>query len=239
MYIHVLCFWQRRALAPNTPVNFSPFSPFSGSSSGWCHAARSGQTHRTGASHQSPGSGSAPARQSPQHTQHRTAGRKRAVGKRKKKIETGRQKSSLPLHLQDLAASRRVLYPQPQRGSERSEILGCLCADSKHCLPTILLQQHPAPHLHPFEDRETKAMVSLNCCDCVGITGASVIPLPVPVPLPVSYVSPSLLACFLTLYVSACLFLRVSSITIIFLSLFVPVPSHSFLPQFPKVTNPF
>lgn len=191
------------------PANFSPFSPFSGSSSGWCHAARSGQTHRTGASHQSPGSGSAPAQQSPQHTQHRTAGRKRAVGKRKKKIEMGRQKSSLPLHCQDLAASRSMLYPQPQLGSERSKILGCLHADSKPCLPTILLEQYPAPHLHPSKDRETKTVVSLNCCACVGIAGVSVIPLSAPVPA--RYVSPSLLACFLTLYVSACLFLRVSN----------------------------
>lgn len=85
LYIHVFSFRQRRALAPNTPANFSPFSPFSGSSLGSCHAARSGQTHRTGASHRSPGSGSAPAQQSPRHTQHRKAGRKRAVGKKKKK----------------------------------------------------------------------------------------------------------------------------------------------------------
>lgn len=59
-------------------------------------------------------------------------------------------------------------------GSERSKILGLLRGDRKHCFPTSkVLQQHPAAHLHPSEGRETKAMVSLNCCDCVGITGTS------------------------------------------------------------------
>lgn len=156
------------------------------------------------------------------------------MGKRKKKIEMGGQKSSLPLHLQELVASRRVLYPQPQRGSERSKILGLLRAGSKHCLPTILLQRHPAPRLHPSEDRETKATVFLNCCDCVGITGAGVIPLPAPVPLPVCYISPSVLAYFLTLYASACCssgFLPSLSSFCLYLSLSLPI---LFYLRFPK-----
>ena len=166
-------------------------------------------------------------------------GRRELWGKGRKKLRREDKNQASHCTFRTLQQAGECSIHNLSGGQKGAKSLAASVADSKHCLPTILLQQHPAPRLHPFEDRETKAMVSLNCCDCVGTTGASVIPLPVPVPLPVFYVSPSLLACFLTLYVSACLFLRVSSITIIFPSLFVPVPSHSFLSQFPKVTNPF